>query len=190
MKKNKMFCSQDPFEPLDDTLYRYYRDELAKLLKKTNNRTDDAIIGFLKEVRHRFRWDLFCWTVQNYALPRTDTSKLFKFAWLFSAPDVRAAEMLRHHIAPDSLMDRSESAEIGKLPEKMTVYKAVFSRTMELAEDEEEEWKPGFDWKWSLDLRKTAYIASTLGYDYIVISTVVTKPHVMALFHGVYFLMN
>ena len=30
MKKNKMFCSQDPFEPLDDTLYRYYRDELAK----------------------------------------------------------------------------------------------------------------------------------------------------------------
>ena len=187
MKRIKMFCCQDPFEPLDDMLYRYYRDELSMLLKKTSNRTADAIIGFLKEVLHGYRWDLFCWTVQNYALLQTDTSRLFKFAWLFSAPDVRAAEMLRYHIAPDSLMDRSESAEIGKLPEKMTVYKAVFSRTMELAEDEEEEeWDPGFDWKWSLDLSKTAYIASVFS-DYIVISTVVTKPEVMALFHGVYF---
>lgn len=186
MKKYKIFCSQDPFEPLNDTLYRYYRDELAKLLKKTSNRPADAIIGFLKEVPHGYRWDLFCWTVQNYALLQTDTSRLFKFAWLFGAPDVRAVTMLRECIDPNSLMDMSESGEMDKLPEEVTVYKAIPAEDMELAEDEEEdEWESEFDWKWSLDFGKTTYIASVLGEGYIVISTVISKSKILALFHGV-----
>ena len=76
MKIIKIFYSQDPFEPLNDTFYMYYRGELAKLLKKTSNRTADAIIRYLKQVPHRYRWDLFCWTAQNYALLQTDTSRL------------------------------------------------------------------------------------------------------------------
>ncbi len=180
--------NQDPFEPLNDTLYINYRNELAKLLTKTSNRTADAIIGFLKQARHGYRWHLFCWVVQNYALPETDSSRLFKFAWLFSAPDIRAVPMLRDYIDPNSLMDISESGEIDKLPKEVTVYKAVPIEDMELAEDEEEEeWDPGFDWKWSLDLGKTAYIASILNEGYIVISTVIPKSKIMALFHGVYF---
>lgn len=186
MKRIKIFCSQDPFEPLNDTLYRYYRDELAKLLKKTSNRTADAIIRYLKQVPHGYRWDLFCWTAQNYELPEAGYSRLFKFSWLFGAPDERGVIMLRECIDPNSLMDMSESGEMDKLPEEVTVYKAIPAEDMELAEDEEEEWYPGFDWKWSLDLSKTAYIASTFS-DYIVISTIVTRPEVMALFHGVYF---
>ena len=186
MKIVKIFYSQDPFEPLYDTFYMYYRNELAKLLKKTSNRTADAIIRYLKQVPHGYRWDLFCWTAQNYALLQTDTSRLFKFSWLFGAADERGVMMLKKCIDPNSLMDMSESGEMDKLPEEVTVYKAIPAKDMELAEDEEEEWYPGFDWKWSLDLSKTAYIASVFS-DYIVISTVVTKPEVMALFHGVYF---
>lgn len=188
MKKIKLFCCQDPFEPVDDMLYIYHRNELAGALREESNRNADVIIGYLKQTPLVHRWDLFCWVVQHYALSLASHSRLFKFAWLFGTPDERAVEIIRCYIKPDSLMDKSELDEISRLPEKVTVYKAVPAKDMQLAEDEaEDEWASEFDWKWSLDLGKITYIASILGEGYIVISTVIPRSKIMALFHGVEF---
>lgn len=182
-KKTTKFLTNDPFEPTDDSVYLEYRSEMEEKLKDPKNLTCSFVIEQLKGMCSYYRWDVFCWLIQNYPFHDEEVRSMFKFSWLFSAPDVRATELLRYYIDNRLLMTEPEQKELDNLPSEVTIYKAVSLRDMEVSDDE--EWEPGFDWKWSLDLGKVAFIAHSLSDDCIVISTKVEKSEIRALFHGV-----
>lgn len=184
-RKTTDFLVQDPFEPTNDPIYLKYRSAMETELKGKADMTSSRVIEFLKRTPIYYRWDVFCWLIQNYPFYDEEICPMFKYSWLFSNPDVRAAELLRYYIDNKQLMNKSEQEELRKLPEEITIYKAIPSIDME--EEEDGKWDPGLDWKWSMSLGKVAYIARCLGAEYVVISTKVKKEEVRAYFHGVDF---
>lgn len=166
-----------------DLYFESCKSEMVKLIDNNKYCGTGTIIEYLKSQKNYYRWDLFCWLIQNYSFSNEEQCRLFKFAWIFSAPDVKAVEILEQIDIP-SLMKKSEQKELANLTDKVKVYKAV---SWDCMETDDEEWELGVDWKWSTNIEKVAYIAHCMGTNYIVISTTIPKSQVLALFHGVYF---
>lgn len=184
-KKITKFLKQDPFEPINDPIYLKFRSTVEKEFQYKSNISSSHIIELLKGMIPSYRWDVFCWLIQKYPFNSKEICSLFKFSWLFSTPDVRAVELLQYYIDNRQLMTLLEQDILKKLPEEITIYKAVLD--IDMIEEEDEEWDPGFDWKWSMDLKKTAYISHCLGTEYVVISTKVKRTEVRVWFQNIDF---
>lgn len=186
-KKYLYAADLDLFEPMNGKVYMSHRKNLKGLLVNESNRNAAFIIDYLKNVETVYRWDLFCWIGQKYDIDDYGFGQIFKFVWLQGYPDVRAAVLLREYLDDGYLlMNQFEWDKLSNLPYKNTIYKAVPRIDMEIGSDEEDEWNSGLDWKWSLDLTKTAYTASQMSEDYVVISTVVPKPDILVFFNDAY----
>lgn len=185
IRKNYLYAADlDLFEPMNGKVYMSHRKDLKGLLVNDSNRTASFVIDYLKKVETVYRWDLFCWIGQKYDIDDYDFRQIFKFVWLQGYPDVRAAVLLNEYLDDGYLlMSQFEWDKLDNLPWENTIYKAVPRIDMEIGSDEENEWNSGLDWKWSLDLTKTAYMASQMGEDFVVISTVVTKTDIPVLFN-------
>lgn len=175
---------KDPFEPQNNSYYNSCKNEMKKLMNNRKLCNAEAIIEYLKTKKAYYRWDLFCWLWRNYSFSNKELCRLFKFSWIHSAPDVRAVEVLAY-LDASLLMDKSELKFLNGLPDTIKVYKVVSSDCMVM--EDVDEWDPGFDWKWSMDLEKMAYIARCMKENYIVISTTIPKTDVLAFFQGVNF---